>query len=356
MATSLIDQKDKNYPSLNGLRVVAVWLVFVHHFPPFEAGSVVFTVAKQGYVGVSFFFVLSGFLIAHRYYEPAEFNWPFFKNYLYKRWARLYPVYFLIVTASFIVLWLAGFGFSVKDYCLNISFLKGFSDQYKFTGLSQTWSLTVEVCFYLLAPLLFVLHKRLGLFWRSLAVCYLVGFGLWYIGFGFETAHFTFFYTFFGRAFDFFVGFGVWLIARNPTVNSFFGRTLFISTIFIFGCIILLALEDHYQFDETHFNFNYTELIINNLVLPAAIGLLIYNLLHTSFNSLKKNYRANQWLAMQLLGKSSYIFFLIHLGPLSKLMTWTGWLGYFTVVNLLSVLIYWFIERLIYEKFIKILK
>jgi peptidoglycan/LPS O-acetylase OafA/YrhL len=328
------------------LRAVAAWLVFIHHFPPFEAGSLAFLIAKQGYLGVSVFFVLSGFLIAHRYYESAELNWAFLKNYLYKRWARLYPVFLLIVTASFTTIWLAGYGFSAKEYWLSISFLKGFSDHYKFTGLSQTWSLTVEVCFYLSAPLLFVLHKRLGWFWQSLAVCYLSGFVLWTIGIGFETVHFTVFYTFFGRAFDFFIGFGLWLIVRNATLNQLFGRFLFIPTFLIVVCVSILALEDYYHFDETHFNFNYIELITNNLILPISIGLLIYNII-------SENYRISQWLStplMQLFGKSSYIFFLIHLCPLSKLMTWTGWLGYFVVVNVISLLVYWSLERQIYQK------
>ncbi len=325
------------FPSLHGLRAVAAWLVFIHHFPPFETGSLAFMVAKQGYIGVSIFFVLSGFLITHRYYSTAQLDWPFFKNYLFKRWVRLYPVFFLITTASFVTIWLAGHGFSSINYVLNISFLKGFSDQYKFTGLSQTWSLTVEACFYTLAPFLFVLHKRFGWFWRSLATCYLAGLLLWCIGFGFETIHFTVFYTFFGRAFDFFVGFGVWILYQKIKNLK---QILFISTLFICLCISLLALEDCYQFDETHFSFSYIELIINNLILPVSIGLLIYNLLKTSLMF--------RWLStpiMQLLGKSSYIFFLIHLGPLTKLMTWTGWLGYFMIVNLISVVVYWFIER-----------
>jgi peptidoglycan/LPS O-acetylase OafA/YrhL len=352
MANQLTSQTSEDYSSLHGLRAVAVWLVFIHHFPSFTSGSAAFIVAKQGYVGVSVFFVLSGFLIAHRHYDSAELKWPFFKNYLYKRWARLYPVFFLITTASFAVIWLAGFGFSVKEYALSVSFLKGFSDNYKFTGLSQTWSLTVEVCFYLFAPLLFVLHKCLSWFWRSLGICYLAGLVLWYIGIGFETLHFVAFYTFFGRAFDFFVGFGVYLIARNPKANSFFGRTLIVPTILFCGCIGLLALEDYNQFDETHFDFNYTELIFGNLVLPASIGLLIYRLI-------AKTHQNSQWLStpiMQLLGKSSYVFFLIHLGPLSKLMTWTGWLGYFVVVNLISVAVYLFLERWLYEKSISLLK
>ena len=43
---------------------------------------------------------------------------------------------------------------------LNIFFIRGFFDDLKFTGVGQGWSLTVEECFYLLAPVLFIGIKR----------------------------------------------------------------------------------------------------------------------------------------------------------------------------------------------------
>ena len=54
-------------PALTGLRAVAAYAVFLHHYNPAPAGTFGYRLFAQGYVGVSIFFVLSGFLIHYRY-------------------------------------------------------------------------------------------------------------------------------------------------------------------------------------------------------------------------------------------------------------------------------------------------
>ena len=92
---------------------MAAYLVFFFHFNPFvwadhPAGSLVAEVlgafVAQGNVGVTIFFVLSGFLIAMRYVDRIEPSWAWAKQYLLNRFARIYPLYFLLSAVVFVAM------------------------------------------------------------------------------------------------------------------------------------------------------------------------------------------------------------------------------------------------------------
>lgn len=79
------------YPALDGLRTVAVLLVFTNHYyqwlPPFM---------NWGRIGVDIFFVLSGFLITGILYDSTNRTDRF--SVFYKRRAlRIFPLYFLVL-------------------------------------------------------------------------------------------------------------------------------------------------------------------------------------------------------------------------------------------------------------------
>src|SRR6478735_4275673 len=64
-------------PALTGVRAIAMYLVFFHHFNPPESatGSFIRGLIKEGHLGVTMFFVLSGFLIAYRYNGSLKPEW-----------------------------------------------------------------------------------------------------------------------------------------------------------------------------------------------------------------------------------------------------------------------------------------
>jgi len=149
----------KYFDSLTGIRAVAAYMVFFHHYNPLQESNVLYGFLNEMYIGVTLFFVLSGFLITYRYMDIDNFS---FKSYMVNRIARIYPIYFILTTITFIVQAIIyEFKFTqLLVYGLNISMLRGFFDQFKFTGIAQGWTLTIEETFYLLAPLLFILLKR----------------------------------------------------------------------------------------------------------------------------------------------------------------------------------------------------
>ncbi len=202
-------------PALTGLRAVAAYLVFLHHYNPASPGSVAHRLFNQGYMGVSVFFVLSGFLLYHQYADAYldNTNWSW-QRYLKNRFARIYPLYALLLVLTVGAHWLADHPMGIGLFVLNLTLLKGFFDSYKFSGIAQSWSLTVEGCFYLTAPLLFGFLRRWGAFWVTAGLIG-GGLGIW-AALGLLLGNdqvaplpFVLFYTAIGRAFEFVLG--MWL-------------------------------------------------------------------------------------------------------------------------------------------------
>jgi peptidoglycan/LPS O-acetylase OafA/YrhL len=111
-------------------------------------------VIGQGHVGVSIFFVLSGFLITLRYFPDwarGEFR---FGEYFLRRAARILPLYYTVFILS---LYLASGELSfvgrLPEWTLTQAL---FGESLHLLAIPTSWSLTVEECFYALAPLVFL--------------------------------------------------------------------------------------------------------------------------------------------------------------------------------------------------------
>jgi peptidoglycan/LPS O-acetylase OafA/YrhL len=321
------------FPALTGLRAIAAYLVFLHHFNPFYGSSsfgFIQSLFKEFHIGVSIFFVLSGFLISYKYYDNVRISGQWLTRYLKNRFARVYPMYFLLTTATFLVYWLsppkAGVEHVLKDtlliYIYNITFLKGFFDDIKETGIAQGWSLTVEECFYFTAPFIFVALRKgkiLNVFFAVLgAGCILVLLtrllNIYYFGF-FRDFRFMLLYTFFGRCFEFFVGIKLALFLKTQSGKThFYGFCTIIGVSWIFLWIMALAtLED---LDQMFGLFHPYSIIINNFIVPIGIVLLLTGIL--TENTILRSILASR--PFELLGRSSYVFYLIHMGFIEELI------------------------------------
>jgi exopolysaccharide production protein ExoZ len=118
-----------------------------------------------GYVGVDFFFVLSGFIIT--YVHHNEIGQPEnIPRYLWRRFSRIYPIYWIILllTIGIVSLGRIATGKAI-DFDLGISdiagtiFLNIWAGEPKYLGVA--WSLQYEVMFYLAFTLLLI-HARIG--------------------------------------------------------------------------------------------------------------------------------------------------------------------------------------------------
>lgn len=89
--------------NLTGIRAFAAFWVVIYHWQLINALDGVRTLHEnpflnKGYWAVDLFFVLSGFIIATVYHQRMADapTWKTYKTYLLLRWARLYPIHFVI--------------------------------------------------------------------------------------------------------------------------------------------------------------------------------------------------------------------------------------------------------------------
>jgi len=342
-------------PPLTGVRFLAVLFVFLYHYNPFHnshsvIGNFLEGVFDQLYIGVSIFFVLSGFLIAYNYFESSSISTAFFRKYMIRRVARIYPLYFTITTAYFIYWKLRHEGgdhlFGV--YLLNISFIRGFSQKFFTSGIFQGWSLTVEETFYLLAPFIFYFIRR-RFFLSQIVIFFFVG-GL-LVGFFtlfpfqgfFSDLRFLFVGTFFGRCFEFFIGVALALAVKGnklPLNNAGKSFTTF-GMVGIIFCILLMKEVCTYFGVSAALNHP-LGIITHNFILPFFVAMFFYGLIAEK-TIVRRFFSAS--LTVEL-GKSSYAFYLVHAGLIAyAVLAYTNNIFViFLVLQLFSVALYHLFE------------
>ncbi|WP_189075346.1 acyltransferase family protein [Paenarthrobacter nicotinovorans] len=140
--------------SLTGLRFYAALIVVLFHTAKYlEPAGPASKVVGLGYTGVSFFFVLSGFVLAWSR-KPGLPNSQFY----WRRFARVWPLHalttiFAMVTALFITGATINWAALPAVLTLTQGWFPAGDIRYAFNGVS--WSLSCEMFFYLVFPFAF---------------------------------------------------------------------------------------------------------------------------------------------------------------------------------------------------------
>src|SRR5579862_6341495 len=92
---------------LDGVRAVAVGLVFLNHFAPTKSAPWLDFPRQLGWVGVDIFFVLSGFLVTAILLKAIGHREGYFRNFYARRSLRIFPLYYLLLTAILSIMLLA---------------------------------------------------------------------------------------------------------------------------------------------------------------------------------------------------------------------------------------------------------
>ncbi|MCW2790520.1 MAG: hypothetical protein JWP56_2823 [Aeromicrobium sp.] len=148
----------RDFPQLDAMRAVASIAVVATH-AGFWSGYYTtgrFGVAVQRLeVGVAIFFVLSGFLLSRSYLVSAHDRVPHeaARRYFSKRVLRIFPVYVVSVVAA-LALIEENRTMDLGRWIQNLLLVDLYREDQLPQGLTQMWSLTVEVAFYLILPLL----------------------------------------------------------------------------------------------------------------------------------------------------------------------------------------------------------
>ncbi|WP_055479802.1 acyltransferase family protein [Sphaerimonospora mesophila] len=167
-------------PSLTGLRFVAAFMVVLCHIginllPRVAPDQIPLIGLFHGFgaVGVSFFFILSGFVLTWvaRDTDTAPRFWR-------RRFFKIYPSHLVTFVAACLLAATAGHALSARDTTTTLflvhSWIPDQQLQYNLWSNTPTWSLACEVLFYLSFPLLLPLVRKIraGRLWLSFALTY----------------------------------------------------------------------------------------------------------------------------------------------------------------------------------------
>jgi len=311
--------KNIQLPALTSLRFFAALMVFFSHLDflrihvdasgnPSKYQDIYKTWFYEGYSGVTFFFILSGFILAHSYQERLSRGTTSTVDFFIFRIARIVPLHWLTLLIAIFLLRSANGNpdfFSATSFLANSFLLQAwFSDiNIAFSYNLVSWSLSDEMFFYAMFPFLIRLNNKVLAIVFILLITFIL---IWLpVTLPFATFHLprftdlTKYYAYWFPAFrigDFIAGiilYRAWS-ARKEIPSIFASLLQGISIV-----LLVIFYANHAGIDETfRFDFYYA--------IPMAFLIFVFAYQNGIFSRIISN------RPMLILGEASFAFYMIH--------------------------------------------
>lgn len=331
--------------TLTSLRIFFALMVFGAHCYVLDA-SFDAHVFKEGFVGVSFFFVLSGFIIAYNYQEKLLTKRTTKRTFWIARIARIYPLHLLTLVIAACIggyVQYSGTVDWIKHFAASTFLLQPFfpSADYFFSFNSPSWSLGCEQLFYFCFPLMIpFLHSRRNLL-IALSLCLPVMLAGMYLT-PEEQIKAYWYVNPVTRLPDFFVGVLLYQLYRllcGKKISYSTGTLLEVGVVILFLLFYLCAADIPKVYRYSCYYW-----------LPVSLIILVFALQKGGLSRLL----SNRFLIIG--GEISYSFYLIHLfiiltyTKMAALYQWsTQWIIsvpiIFCITVGLSLLSYYYFEK-----------
>ena len=165
--------------ALTSLRFLIALHVGLYHFVrPFTRWGLLLSFFGAGYTGVSFFFLLSGFILTYTHAAEYEAGRGRAKRFWMARFARIYPVYLLsVLLAGYVGHRMLAYPLERHAFGADFFMVQAWSSRLVRNFNVASWSLSCEAFFYLVFPFV-VLRLRMrgrGAYLLGIAGWVLVG-------------------------------------------------------------------------------------------------------------------------------------------------------------------------------------
>ncbi|MDR3349856.1 MAG: acyltransferase [Acidaminococcales bacterium] len=295
----------KHILPLTALRFWAACAVFAHHFDAFLDLSIpgfaaLMRYPLEGSIGVTFFYILSGFVIAYSYQNRLADKEMTPGTFLFCRWAKLWPTHVVTLLAA---LFLYNKNFTVKPELLANFFLVQSLvpySEYFFSYNGVSWSISNEMFFYgCFCLLAFLPGKRIaqifiGLLLAIAAVGFYPGQEFW----GDYTGWLLYINPFF-RIIDFLAGIMLFHIrrARFPGLDGRAATCWELLSVFVLAVFVLFGVR-----------FDVNGYLRGDLyyLLPMCLLIFIFSLDKGAISRLLSH------PALVFLGESSFCLYMVH--------------------------------------------
>lgn len=153
------------------LMVVSNHMIFLRELGP---GHFAYEVSRSGFSGVTLFFILSGIVLSMSYHDRIKSGASVLAFY-WARLTRIVPLWFIVSLPLFV-----RSGFSGEHFLSYVTFTQAWAteDAAVWAYLAVAWTLSVEMFFYLVFPLLAIIAKFLSRWKLAGPVLLLVGLGI----------------------------------------------------------------------------------------------------------------------------------------------------------------------------------
>lgn len=307
---------------LTSFRFIAALAVFLSHL-----GSSLF---REGYIGVSFFFVLSGFILAYNYHSRLDtLDASKVKSFYLARIARIYPIHVLtlLIAIPLVISSLSdNLITNVTKFVSNLLLLQGFIpyEDFYFSFNNPSWSLSAEMFFYVLFPILIFWMLRIKSSLKLIMlilVSWVTSIAIVSIFKDSSFQHWLFYVFPLFRLFDFIIGIALGLLfIKYKTKFSHFGNTNFeIISLLLLMTAIIFHPYIHQAFRWGTYYIPFMSLVI--FVFAFQKGLISKIL-------------SNKYLVY--LGEISFSFYMIHKLIIRYIQKFVGWTPLLVVVAFLS--------------------
>ena len=263
---------------------------------------------KGTYIGVVLFFVISGYLITEVLYERDDSYFKFLK----RRYTKIFPPLIVVLFFSCLAFY-HFYGFlSTKLIFNSVSSLLGLSNIYQiFSGMSyfersgdlfpllHTWSLSIEIQFYVIFPFLIYLFKKLKLNIKLIAtiiiILSLISGGVMFYK---EYMNYDISAIYYGtdtRIFSILIGSAFYFLFKDKKLES--KKSNILSYIFL-AIIVFIVLSVDYSSKSNYYGFLYLISILGGFITVTSLktGFLDFK------NPLAKPFSK--------LGEHSYVYYL----------------------------------------------
>ena len=263
---------------------------------------------KGTYIGVVLFFVISGYLITEVLYERDDSYFKFIK----RRYIKIFPPLIAVLTLSYLAFYYFYDFINIKLIFNSLSSLFGLSNIYQiYSGMSyfersgdlfpllHTWSLSIEIQFYIIFPFLIYLFQKMKLNVKFIAAIIIIlslisgsimiykeymNYDISAIYYGTDT-----------RIFSILIGSAFYFLFKNKKLNP--KRANILSYVFL-GIIVVITLSVDYSSKSNYYGFLYLISILGGFITVTS--------LKTGFLDFKGPIAK----PLSKLGEHSYVYYL----------------------------------------------
>ena len=282
------------------LKAISLISVIIYHFYEY----------KGTYIGVILFFVISGYLITEVLYERDDSYFSFIK----RRYNKIFPPLIAVLTFTYLAFYYFYDYISSKLIYSSLSSLFGVSNLYQIsTGMSyfersgdlfpllHTWSLSIEIQFYILFPFLIYLFKKLKLD-KKVIIAIIMALSFISAGLMFYKEYINWdisaiYYGTDTRIFSIFMGSAFYFLFKDRDLENEKQKLNIISYVCL-GVIVVIVLSVDYLSKSNYYGFLFLISILGSFMTVTSLKTGFLDFENPVANTLAK------------LGEHSYVYYL----------------------------------------------